>query len=123
MVRHFFVKNIIYFAFFFFISIHDVLLDCCEKTFCLDHRSYSAHKCPLSAMKKDSLVFSCPICAETLSIGGGKDANDVFQLHQNSGLCDASKASGGKKIKKPRCPVNGCREKLTISNKVTCPSK
>jgi predicted nucleic acid binding AN1-type Zn finger protein len=90
--------------------------DGCKQTFCLDHRTYAAHKCP-NAGKGDVEVIVCPVCASGIHLRGGEDPNAAFERHTRSG-CDPSNYA--RVHKKPRCPAQGCREKLTSINTYAC---
>ena len=50
--------------------------DCCGQTFCLEHRTYRAHECKMSA-SKDTVAITCPLCQVTLNMRGTDDANEV----------------------------------------------
>ncbi|GAQ82251.1 hypothetical protein KFL_001050150 [Klebsormidium nitens] len=91
--------------------------DGCSKVFCLEHRLYGAHSCP-KAGAGDASVLLCPICAKAVRIIPGEDSNVTWDRHASSAGCDP--ANYAKAKRKPRCPVVGCREQLTFSNKVQC---
>lgn len=88
----------------------------CGQTFCLDHRSAAAHKCRLAAADCKQVIV-CPICAQGVELKATDDPNVVFDRHQQAG-CDPSNYA--RVHKKPRCPVQGCKEKLTSINTYTC---
>eukprot|EP00798_Chlamydomonas_sp_ICE-L_P002322 gene2322-8613_t len=90
--------------------------DCCSRTFCLDHRSYSTHACP-SAGSKQTEVIVCPVCAKAIRLGPGQEPNAAFEAHSLTG-CDPSHYQ--KVHNKPRCPVPGCKEKLTLTSTYRC---
>ena len=54
--------------------------DCCQKTFCLEHRTYKAHSCPNAESSRETTVV-CPLCARLISIAIGADPNEVFERH------------------------------------------
>ncbi|PNH09481.1 Zinc finger AN1 and C2H2 domain-containing stress-associated protein 16 [Tetrabaena socialis] len=60
--------------------------DCCSRIYCLEHRSYSAHACPLAG-SKDTTVIVCPICAKSVRLAPSQDANAVFDAHTRTD-CD-----------------------------------
>ena len=90
--------------------------DCCSQTFCLDHRTYAAHRCPASG-SKHSEVIVCPLCAKAVRLAPGADPNAAFEAHTSSG-CDPSHYN--KVHNKPRCPVANCKEKLSLINTYRC---
>ncbi len=90
--------------------------DCCNKTYCLDHRRYESHSCS-AAGSRSSEVIVCPLCAKGVKLLG-RDANVAFDEHQREGTCDS--ANWRRVNAKPRCPVKGCREKLTTINTYAC---
>ena len=73
--------------------------------------------CDIRIGDKDCKVLVCPLCAKGVKLVPGEDPNVTFERHTQSG-CDTSNYK--KVMNKPRCPVNGCNEKLTFSNTVTC---
>ncbi|KAH8963746.1 hypothetical protein BDL97_04G028500 [Sphagnum fallax] len=93
--------------------------DACSKIFCLEHRSYKSHNCS-KATVKDSTVLICPICAATVKTVFGEDPNLTMEKHSQTANCDPNNYA--KVMKKPKCPVKGCHELLTFSNKMTCKS-
>jgi len=92
--------------------------DCCDGTFCLDHRSYRTHECPKAA-ELDSVAIKCPLCSQAFKLGAGEDANVAWERHSRDG-CDPDGRKA--RVKKPRCDVKGCREKLVFSNRYDCTS-
>lgn len=89
--------------------------DACHKVFCLDHRAYRTHDCP-AAQGQEARAITCPLCAQTIRIEAGEDVNASWERHARTD-CRPER----RKAKKPRtCTVDGCRSKLTISNRVTC---
>merc|ERR1719183_3124836 len=91
-----------------------IVCDACGETFCSDHFKYEAHSCPKGRSDKDKRVIVCPICTEAIPIRPEEDADAVWELHAASGKCHPPPPP------KPRCPVSGCKEKLTAINSVTC---
>lgn len=90
--------------------------DCCQKVFCLKHRSYIKHQCP-KGDKNDVTVVICPLCAKGVRLIPEEDPNITWESHVNT-ECDPSNYE--KATKKKKCPVRGCREVLTFSNTVKC---
>ncbi|GLI62497.1 hypothetical protein VaNZ11_005129, partial [Volvox africanus] len=90
--------------------------DGCNRIFCLEHRSYVAHSCP-NACAKEATVIVCPICAKSVHLKPGQEPNEAFDVHQRT---DCDPTNYDKVHKKPRCPVGGCKEKLTTINAYRC---
>ncbi|CAM6096252.1 unnamed protein product [Calypogeia fissa] len=90
--------------------------DCCKKMFCLDHRSYKAHDCTKADLK-DTSVIICPVCTATVKKVFGEKEDSTLQKHNDSRDCNPALRSV-----KPKCPVKGCKELLTFSNKYNCKS-
>lgn len=90
--------------------------DCCHQVFCLAHRSYSKHQCP-NANKQDVTVVICPLCAKGVRLIPNEDPNITWESHVNTD-CDPSNYQQA--TKKKKCPVRGCQEVLTYSNKIKC---
>ncbi|KAK9290640.1 hypothetical protein L1049_008813 [Liquidambar formosana] len=90
--------------------------DRCHQVFCLEHRGYTKHQCPV-ADRKDVTVVICPLCAKGVRLNPDEDPNITWESHVNS-ECDPSNYE--KATKKKKCPVPGCREILTFSNTIRC---
>ncbi|XP_047066201.1 zinc finger AN1 and C2H2 domain-containing stress-associated protein 16-like [Lolium rigidum] len=90
--------------------------DRCEYVFCLQHRSYTSHKCPV-ANNKDVTVVICPLCAKGVRLNPNEDANITWEAHVNTD-CDPSNYQ--RATKKKKCPVPRCKETLTFSNTIRC---
>lgn len=86
----------------------------CGETFCLEHRS--CHGCQAGA-SSDATCIVCPICACSVKYVEGEDINVTYERHMQT-TCDPTKYA--KIAKKPRCPVPGCKEKLTSVNSFKC---
>ncbi|CAI7861923.1 unnamed protein product [Closterium sp. NIES-54] len=84
--------------------------------FCLDHRSYGAHACP-DVHVKDVTVAVCPKCSSSFRTSRFEDAERALARHVGGSDCQA--ASAGRRTK---CPVRGCRQRLTTSNRAKCRS-
>lgn len=102
--------------------------DCCRSVFCLEHRTYDAHECPLAG-SKDRRVIECPLCGQMLHWTLEQDVNAVWERHVHGGQCEPkgsiSGTAGGQagaptKKKKARCGADKCREILTASNQFSC---
>lgn len=92
--------------------------DGCKKVFCLEHRTYKAHGCP-NENHKDVSVLICSVCAKSVKTVFGESSELTMKKHSQSG-CDPSNYA--KVMKKPKCPVRGCRELLVFSNTYSCNS-
>lgn len=90
--------------------------DCCNKVFCLEHRSYTTHQCP-KANKNNRTVVICPLCAKGVHLIHDQDPNITWESHVNTD-CDPSNYE--KVTKKKKCPVRGCRTTLTFSTTIKC---
>lgn len=83
----------------------------CGLNFCKDH--YWEHIETSEACKlKDNQAVVCPICKERLNPRPGENPNVTWARHEP--YCR------GKPKKQNVCPVPGCKEKLTITNKYQC---
>lgn len=92
--------------------------DACEKVYCLEHRTYRAHKCPVGP-EKDELVTVCPACQQPIQMHGTKaDVDAAWEKHLLSGDCE--RAQKGRGPPKKRCGAPGCGEKLMLSNTFVC---
>ena len=120
--------------------------DSCYSVFCLEHRSYIAHKCTKS-IGKDHKVVSCPLCSQSIHFfdDGSASVHEIFDKHLRlecvnrrtiSGSSNTSSLSSTQSsttsipiqstsipiIKAPkRCSTKGCKEILTTSNTYYCP--
>ncbi|EER03372.1 AN1-type zinc finger protein 2B, putative [Perkinsus marinus ATCC 50983] len=94
--------------------------DRCHKEFCLDHRTYEAHNCPYldSASYNKQQVIICPLCRSSVHLLPGETENAAFERHSNSSACKPEDYS---KPRLQKCPVEGCRERLTEVNSYQCP--
>lgn len=90
--------------------------DCCGRVFCLEHRTYQAHACSAAGSRETSTIV-CPICAKAVKLSAADDPNVVFQRHTQRD-CDPNNYA--KVHERPRCPAQGCREKLGAVNTYTC---
>mmetsp|Transcript_50921 Transcript_50921/g.80784 ORF Transcript_50921/g.80784 Transcript_50921/m.80784 type:complete len:179 (-) Transcript_50921:174-710(-) len=88
--------------------------DACGEVFCSEHFKYDAHDCPKGRADKDKRVIVCPICTKGVSLPPGEDPNRVWETHAASGDCHPPPPP------KPKCPVSGCKEKLTSISSITC---
>lgn len=96
--------------------------DACENTFCLEHRSYDAHKCAKAA-GHDRKVIACPVCLQRVPLVTGEDVNVTFERHMASSGCNPERRSAqGRRKPKATCPAQGCRATMGPSNTFKCPS-
>jgi hypothetical protein len=91
--------------------------DACGKTYCSVHFKYEAHSCSKGFAGKDRRAIVCPICKKGVPIPPGEDENAVFARHEGSAECRRHTVETAAK---PRCPVKGCKEKLTTLNTFKC---
>lgn len=90
--------------------------DGCKKVFCLEHRTYKAHSCA-NENHKDVRVLICTVCKKSVRAVFGESSEVTMKKHSQSSSCDPSSV-----VRKPKCPVRGCKELLTFSNKYSCDS-
>lgn len=92
--------------------------DACQRTYCLEHRSYRAHSCP-QASGKDTQVIVCPLCAKSIRVPSNDDeaVAEAFARHSATD-CDPSNYQ--RVHNKKKCPVPGCKTKLTEANTYKC---
>mmetsp|Transcript_41351 Transcript_41351/g.103868 ORF Transcript_41351/g.103868 Transcript_41351/m.103868 type:complete len:168 (+) Transcript_41351:68-571(+) len=91
--------------------------DGCAKVFCSAHFKYEEHNCPKGLASRDKRVIVCPLCSQAVPLPAGEDENAVWEAHAASGHCRPPQAAPAAK---PRCPVPGCKEKLTMLNTFDC---
>eukprot|EP00750_Incisomonas_marina_P008904 INCI15736.1.p1 GENE.INCI15736.1~~INCI15736.1.p1 ORF type:complete len:103 (+),score=9.76 INCI15736.1:77-385(+) len=72
--------------------------DACHETFCLDHRVYENHSCPVGRSAKDVRVFLCPICEKSIKIRRDEDINLTWNRHSER-ECAAIQTKRKKKAK------------------------
>lgn len=92
--------------------------DCCNKVYCLNHRSYRTHECPVAGTR-DTHAIECPVCAGSIRVEGTEDPNAAFARHRHD-LCNPARRKQRKQ--KKRCGAKGCHKKLTLTNKFSCDS-
>jgi predicted nucleic acid binding AN1-type Zn finger protein len=90
--------------------------DACGQSYCLEHRTYAAHACR-AAGSRTTEVIVCPICARGVRLNG-REPNAAFEEHSRSEGCDP--ANWARVNRKQRCPVPGCKEKLTTISTYGC---
>jgi len=94
--------------------------DLCSKVLCREHLRYEDHECPHRA-RKDARVMLCTCCDKAVRIDPDEDQDLTLAKHMESEECAlASKAKDGQPAGPPRCPVKGCKAKLTMSGSMTC---
>lgn len=86
--------------------------DCCSQIFCKEHFRHADHDCK-QASGRDSRVLMCVVCEQPVKMVPGEDPNVTLDRHMHESCT-------GRAIKKPKCPVVGCKQTLTFSNKVQC---
>eukprot|EP00406_Dinophysis_acuminata_P037579 CAMPEP_0179376716 /NCGR_PEP_ID=MMETSP0797-20121207/88461_1 /TAXON_ID=47934 /ORGANISM="Dinophysis acuminata, Strain DAEP01" /LENGTH=148 /DNA_ID=CAMNT_0021092761 /DNA_START=78 /DNA_END=524 /DNA_ORIENTATION=- len=84
--------------------------------YCSEHFKYEAHACPKGRAANDRRVVTCSLCGKGLPYSAGEDVDAVRARHAASGDCCPAPPANAK----PRCPVKGCKEKLTTLNSLVC---
>lgn len=87
----------------------------CKETFCQRHIAYDSHSCT-KADRESVQVFLCPICNASVRILSSEDPNVTWERHYSQD-CPRKQSE---KTKQKRCPVEGCREILSLSNRFEC---
>uniref|UniRef100_A0A0N5AE34 AN1-type domain-containing protein n=1 Tax=Syphacia muris TaxID=451379 RepID=A0A0N5AE34_9BILA len=85
--------------------------DACNKDFCTDHYSYSAHSCDKSK-KRDVQVPVCPLCRKVVPVARGQLPDGPMNEHIETG-CQSSRGQ----IYKFRCSVKGCKKRELVQMK------
>ncbi|KAF4688675.1 AN1-type zinc finger protein 2A [Perkinsus olseni] len=93
--------------------------DRCHKEFCLDHRTYDAHNCPYlsSTSYNKQQVIICPLCKSSIHLLPGETEDRAFDRHSHSSDCRPENYG---KPRLQKCPVEGCRDRLTEVNSYEC---
>ena len=94
--------------------------DACSKVFCLEHRVYEEHSCPIGRTESDIRVFLCPICDKSIRIKPGEDVNLTWTHHSQNACDQAANAKKRKKNTKTKCSEKGCSVKLRAANTIKC---
>jgi hypothetical protein len=89
----------------------------CRGTFCGEHRCAGAHACAHAATAEAADVLVCPLCALAIRPRAGEAPDAAFERHA-AAACDP--ANYARVHKKPKCPVAGCRERLTTTSSFDC---
>jgi hypothetical protein len=76
--------------------------DACSKVFCLEHRVYETHACPVGHSAKDVRVFLCPICDKSVKIRLDEDINTTWARHADSECTTAKTQKSKDKVAKVR---------------------
>mmetsp|Transcript_30841 Transcript_30841/g.70759 ORF Transcript_30841/g.70759 Transcript_30841/m.70759 type:complete len:163 (-) Transcript_30841:4-492(-) len=97
--------------------------DLCGITVCKDHLRYEDHDCPYKGAK-DKRIEICPLCNEHVPRQPGDSADLTISRHCDAGECKVLQGSGEARpeVALARCPVAGCKAKLTSSGSVQCSS-
>merc|ERR1712070_1252977 len=93
--------------------------DLCDAVLCREHLRYEDHDCPNKA-RKDVRVLVCPCCDKPVRINPDEDSDLTLAKHMESEECAIAQRVKEEQAKPPRCPVDGCKAKLTSSGSVTC---
>jgi len=90
----------------------------CEKTFCLDHREFSAHSCP-KQNKGDIRAIPCPGCMKTLKYDASiLNETEFFDIHYATEC--AQNYNQAKAEKNKVCEAPKCNTKLLAINTYNC---
>ena len=91
----------------------------CTRSFCLMHKSATAHECAVGTLYQDMTSLDCPICGKAVKFSKAEDADAVWQRHYSL-VC--SQTPGANMLAAPaRCPAKGCVNTLGPSNSFQCP--
>lgn len=94
--------------------------DLCSKVLCREHLRYEDHECP-HQKRKDRRVLLCPCCEKPIHINPDENSDLTLAKHMESEECtQMTMAKDIQPTGPPRCPVTGCKAKLTASGSVTC---
>jgi hypothetical protein len=74
---------------------------------------------PASPPRADHRAVVCPLCAQTIHFEEVEDVHAVFERHRVT-TCRPEGRAG--RVKKDKCKAPGCKEVLSLSNRVTCSS-
>jgi len=83
--------------------------DGCRKTYCLEHRSYSGHKC--SASPVDVTLPQCPLCSQYLNVKPNEDLNGRVEEHIVKGCPSEPKQATN--LHNP-CSQKGCKNREVV---------
>mmetsp|Transcript_126857 Transcript_126857/g.406191 ORF Transcript_126857/g.406191 Transcript_126857/m.406191 type:complete len:249 (+) Transcript_126857:41-787(+) len=89
--------------------------DACCAIFCKEHFAFARHSCP-KADAASVQVLVCPLCTEAVRLNPSEDPNTTWERHYAGGCRQVAPA----KTAAARCPVEGCKEKLGLSNRFEC---
>lgn len=91
----------------------------CGHLYCVEHFRPRDHACTSPGEKAlNKLAAICPLCDSVLKYTEADDLEGVMSEHQKTELCLYKREH--KDAPRPRCPVKGCREILTFSNRLEC---
>lgn len=90
--------------------------DRCNQVFCLQHKSYTKHYCPVANLI-DVDVLICPLCAQGVRLHPNEDPNITWDVHVN---CECDPSNYENAAQKKYCPFLGCKEILLFSNTIRC---
>lgn len=89
--------------------------DGCKRFFCAEHREYGHHDCPRPHANRNVTALVCSKCGESVRVEPGHDADESLARH-------VAACTEVPRARVPRCPVPGCKEKLTAVSSYTCAS-
>lgn len=81
--------------------------DGCKKTFCLEHRVQSKHKCIALSEEKNNTLPKCPICNQYILIRSGESKDLKVSQHIDSGCTQYM--INPKQEKKAACSYSKCK--------------
>eukprot|EP01117_Protostelium_nocturnum_P018538 TRINITY_DN7773_c0_g1_i1.p1 TRINITY_DN7773_c0_g1~~TRINITY_DN7773_c0_g1_i1.p1 ORF type:complete len:158 (+),score=29.53 TRINITY_DN7773_c0_g1_i1:241-714(+) len=88
----------------------------CKHTFCMEHRTFSEHKCEKYDPQSESpKVISCPLCQKPLCSdkGTGEQINSIVEKHISDG-CNIEQPN---RVLTNRCTKKGCKKSELIQIK------
>lgn len=96
-----------------------ITCDLCKAIVCREHVKYEDHDCPHKD-KKNVRVMICPCCDAGVRPCDNEDSDLTLAKHMETDECRSAAKAKQENTQKTRCPVKGCKAKLTFSGSVTC---
>ncbi|XXQ36869.1 AN1-type domain-containing protein [Plasmodiophora brassicae] len=93
--------------------------DGCHQWFCLQHRTYEAHRCRTPA-RQSRIVIQCPICAESFHVYDGQQADAIVNEHLRIRECDRHRASVASTARRQACSVSACKAQAMTFDCAAC---
>jgi len=63
----------------------------CKKSFCLEHKTYDSHKCPISQENNITKKIKCPLCNKKFYIKNKDDPDNIINSHIMKGCAHVNK--------------------------------